>query len=127
MALRGRLSISSSTIPSKGFRECSVGSTRAIPHPKARAIRRIGGGDPPTVDLTQPHVHPERRAAEPKDDHGAGIAHRPYRPPCDPGYPRAMPWTGILAIGSIVAALYGAHILRWWLLKRQQAGRISGR
>ena len=38
-----------------------------------------------------------------------------------------MPWVGILTVGSAMAAIYGAQILWWWLLKRQQAGLISGR
>ena len=38
-----------------------------------------------------------------------------------------MPWVGMLVIGTTVTALYGAHSLHGWLLKRQRSGRISGR
>ena len=62
---------------------------RALAQPEARAFRRIGGGDPATVDFTQPHVDPERRTAEPKNDHGEGIADAPCGPPCGAATPRS--------------------------------------
>jgi hypothetical protein len=50
---------------------------RAHPQPKARTIGHIGGGDPPSIQLSQAHVDPKRRATEPEQDHGGGIADRP--------------------------------------------------